>query len=483
MDKMWSSVCGFFKRRSTGDDCVVNDLQMDSRSVQKGDVFIAIQGVDLHGLSFLSQAIERGAVAVLSDRSIPACPVPCMVINDLKAQLGQLADAFYGQPSRKLAVLAVTGTNGKTSVAWFLAHALNAMGQKAAYVGTLGTGLVNDLNSSINTTPSVLKIHQSLAAYVEQGVTHVAIEVSSHALDQGRLDGVRIKQSLFTNLSRDHLDYHKDMNGYAEAKKRLFTEFHSQIAVINADDAIGASWLSQALNCDMKHSVAIKAKADWRVSDILANETGLTFDVVTQGEQLTIETPLMGRFNVENLLLVMAAVQAEGCALHQMPQVIKSLVAVPGRMQVVHDVNNNKTWVVDYAHTPDALQSVLTAMRDHVKGRLWCVFGCGGDRDAGKRSLMGQAAEQGADVVVVTSDNPRTESPEAIIDDVLQGMERVPHVVVDRKAAIEHAHQKSQNGDVIVLAGKGHEDYQEVLGVKHPFSDVAVIEAVMQEAA
>lgn len=466
-------------------DVAIKDLRLDSRKVTTGDLFFAVQGQSTHGISYLDQVVAAGAVAVLTDKEVEhEVAIPVIHVPKLSTLMGDVAHQFYGSPSEQLKVLAVTGTNGKTSVAWFLAHALNQQGQKAAYLGTLGAGFLNALTPLLNTTPSVLDVHRLMASFIAQGATHVCMEVSSHALDQGRIDGVFVHQALFTNLSRDHLDYHLNMEQYAEAKFQLFDLFCSQSAIFNADDVVGQEWLKRSINSGQVLSYGIKTPADMQAKNISSQASGLHFDLCYENKKMPIDSPLMGLFNVENLLLVASSLSALGVEIEQLPQLIQSLQAVPGRMNVVE---NHKpigaTWVVDYAHTPDALASVLKSLRHHVAGQLFCIFGCGGDRDKGKRALMGQAAEQHADVVILTDDNPRFESPDAIVSGILAGMSKPHEVIHQRKQAIKHVMHMSQAGDVVLVAGKGHEDYQDVNGVRNHYNDEETIQNLLGVAA
>ncbi|WP_179952219.1 UDP-N-acetylmuramoyl-L-alanyl-D-glutamate--2,6-diaminopimelate ligase [Marinicella rhabdoformis] len=489
MSKLLSDVISACGAQIEVADIPVKDLRIDSRAVNKGDVFLAVKGQLGHGSTYISAAIEQGAAAVLTDKKVDVdADVPIIFIERLGELLGDLSHYFYNQPSEKLKVLAVTGTNGKTSVAWFLMHALNHLGeshgQKAGYIGTLGVGTKGELDTLKNTTPSVVDVHRLLAGFLLQGMTHVCIEVSSHALDQGRIEGVYVEQALFTNLSRDHLDYHETMVNYAKAKYQLFDHFCSEQAIINKDDSCGQEWLSQGVNSSEIITYGISADADWKAGNIISNECGLRFDMSFGEGTIHVDSRLMGRFNVENLLLVAASLHAMTVSMNDIATVLNQLEAVPGRMDVVDlNVGDQATWVVDYAHTPDALSSVLSSLRSHVSGRLFCVFGCGGDRDKGKRALMGQAAEQASDVVIITDDNPRYESPKAIVEGVLAGMKEQHEVVHLRSQALKHAKHLSQTGDVILVAGKGHEDYQEIEGVRSPYNDIETIKAMYEVAA
>lgn len=466
-------------------DCEVKDLRLDSRMVLDGDVFLAVKGQSDHGANFIDAAINNGAVAVLTDKKLlTEVKVPVIFVDGLAEKLGDLAHNFYNKPSEKLKVIAVTGTNGKTSVAWFLMHGLNFVGQKAGYIGTLGAGVIGEMEPLNNTTPSVLDVHRLLAGFVLQSVAHVCVEVSSHALDQGRIEGVFVEQALFTNLTRDHLDYHETMGNYAKAKYQLFDHFCSKQAILNVDDDCGKEWLQQGVNSSEVITYGINSNADWMATDIVSDEKGLRFDMSFNNQLIQINSNLMGLFNVENLLLVAASLHSLSVPAKSIESVLNNLKAVPGRMDVVNlNETNLATWVVDYAHTPDALSSVLSSLRSHVSGQLFCIFGCGGDRDKGKRALMGQAAEQYADVVIVTDDNPRFESPVEIVEGILAGMHEPHEVLHLRSQAIKHVMQMSEAGDVVLVAGKGHENYQEVNGIKNHYNDAETIRAMHEVAA
>ena len=485
MNKQLHDVLNAFSVKVDVADCEVNNLQIDSRKVNAGDVFVALPGTQAHGLTFVEQAIAAGCVAVLYDQceNHIESEVPVIHVPNLADILGDVAHQFYGRPSESMKVLAVTGTNGKTSVAWFLMQALNQSGHKAAYIGTLGTGTETVWESSVNTTPSVVDIHRLMASFVEQQVTHVCMEVSSHALHQGRINGVFLDQTMFTNLTRDHLDYHQTMSAYAEAKFQLFDQYASSSAIINSDDETGAQWLQRELNASAVYSYSIKSDADWCAVDVKTGGAGLSFTVKNQSSEIQVNSSLMGLFNVENMMLVAASLGTMGTPIEMVGSLLSSLKAVPGRMNVISGDVVQATWVVDYAHTPDALASVLKSLKKHVKGQLICIFGCGGDRDKGKRALMGQVAESWSDVVIVTDDNPRFESPERITNDIVLGMVEEPVVIHQRRLAIAHVMEVSQAGDVVLVAGKGHEDYQEIEGERTHYNDAETIQELFEVAA
>jgi UDP-N-acetylmuramoyl-L-alanyl-D-glutamate--2,6-diaminopimelate ligase len=485
---------------------VSGELRTDSRLVQAGDGFIAWPGAATDGRRYLAQALAQGASACLMEESalapwLDALQDPdqdalaCM--PDLKAQTAWVADAYYEHPSHALQVLAVTGTNGKTSTAWWLAQALASpvLQQSCGLVGTLGVGRLPDLVSTGMTTPDPVLLQRQFQQFAGEGVTHCAIEASSIGLAEHRLDGTHIRVAVFTNFTQDHLDYHGDMASYWTAKAALFAWPGLQSAVINIDDAQGAL-LAQQLQggsldvwtCSRRGPARLQARA-------LTSGQGLAFEVIEGQAVQTLHTGLIGDYNMDNLLGVIGSLRALGFDLAQAVQACAQLTAVPGRMERVsfdvsgvHVDETSPLVVVDYAHTPDAITQALAALRSQATlrgGRLWCVLGCGGDRDASKRPLMAAAAEAGADHVVLTSDNPRTESPEAIVAAMLQGLSRSPsaRIQLDRALAIDEAVAQAAAQDIVLVAGKGHESEQEIMGVRHPFSDVAQARRALQHRA
>lgn len=474
-------------------DKEIGELCLDSREIQAGDVFIALSGFNVHGLDYAYQAERAGAIVVLAEptkeqrtayvgRQKPL-KIPVIECPGLSQLLGNLACEFYDHPSQKLSVTAITGTNGKTSTAWLMMHALELLGVKTGYIGTLGIGGIEQLASIQNTTPSAIAIQKSLAAMVSQGYQHVCIEVSSHALHQHRFNGTKVKNAIFTNLSRDHLDYHKTMNDYAATKLKLFTAFKPEISIINADDEFGNAWLNNELAAVKAISYAVnRSDVDYQAVNIRLLPAGIAFDLVFKAQTTAFKTTLLGQFNVENSMSVIAALQTMGFSLADLVTVVRQLQPVPGRMNRIDDKRNGSTIVVDYAHTPDALEQVLKALRAHTENKLWCVFGCGGNRDKGKRAMMGSVAEQHADLVILTDDNPRFEDSAQIIADIEGGMKAKPHVINNRKQAIAYVIDQSQHGDIVLLAGKGHESTQEIDGKLLPFNDIEVVESLMQVA-
>lgn len=454
----------------------VGGVALDSRQVQPGDVFLAVAGARQHGLAHAEQALQRGAVAVLSDQPAQEqIRLPLLVVPELARCAGRLASLACGEPSERLSVLGVTGTNGKTSTVQFLDQALTALGHRVATQGTLGSGFAGALESAERTTPDAAVTHRWLARMLAAGADLVAMEVSSHALVQGRVDAVRFSGALFTNLSRDHLDYHRDMEDYYAAKARLFAWPRLSFAVINLDDDYGRR-LHRELPADLRAiGYSIEGAAELSAGQVNCGEAGISLQLQYQGRSLPLQLPLLGRFNLANALGVAGSLLALGHSLDAVVEALTALRPVRGRMERI-DSGNGALLVVDYAHTPDALAQALASLRAHCRGRLLVVFGCGGERDAGKRPLMAAAAEAGADHVIVTDDNPRGEDGQVIVAQILSGLSADASVQVqrDRAAAIALAVAQAGSGDVVLIAGKGHEPYQEVAGQRLPFDDAAV---------
>jgi UDP-N-acetylmuramoyl-L-alanyl-D-glutamate--2,6-diaminopimelate ligase len=475
----------------------VTDIALDARELAAGGMFLACSGTRGHGLDHLDQARAAGASVVAwepaAGMSAPhGGEMKCFPVPDLRSHLGQLADRFFGQPSSHMTVSGVTGTNGKTSCAWLLASALQRLDLGGAMIGTIGWGLPDALHAAELTTPDVITVHRLLARLAEAGARHVVMEVSSHALDQGRVDGVRFANALFTNLSRDHLDYHGDMIGYAEAKARLFQSPGLRTAVVNVDDEFGLQLFGR-LDPRGLHCVAVSARehpglraSRWlRASDIRVCESGLVITLHSSWGDASLESPLLGDFNAANLLLVLGVLLEQGIELPTAVEALGSVTAPVGRMQAMARGPNAPLVIVDFAHSPDALEKALTSARAHCRGRLWCVFGAGGDRDKGKRPLMGEVAARLADRLVITSDNPRTEAPESIIADIRAGVGQAKHVLeqVDRAMAISQSIAGAAPDDVVLIAGKGHEQYQQVGGLRRPFSDQACAMTALERRA
>jgi UDP-N-acetylmuramoyl-L-alanyl-D-glutamate--2,6-diaminopimelate ligase len=480
---------------------VTGTLVTDSRKVRPGDAFIAWPGQAVDGRRFVPAALAAGATTCVVERDgleeFGFDDARIASLPGLKTEAGVIADAFFDHPSAALDVLAVTGTNGKSSTAWWCAQALTLLERRAGVIGTLGIGepplpgRASNLDFTGLTTPDPVLLHAALRRFAAEGFAACAIEASSIGIEQQRLAGLRIAVALFTNFTRDHLDYHGTMDAYWAAKRRLFDWPGLRAAVINIDDERGAALARELARTPLDLWTVSTRDASARVvaGPLAYADGGLAFTLHEGEAQAPLRSSLIGDYNAHNLLGVIAALRALGVPLAAAAAIVPRLTAVPGRMQRVGDGLGAPQVVVDYAHTPDALDKVLGALRPLAAargGRLVCVFGCGGNRDATKRPLMGAIAARLADRVMVTSDNPRGESPAAIVAQIVAGIEELPsrshtEVVEDRRTAIAQAIAEASARDVIVLAGKGHEDYQEIAGVRHPFSDVAeATQALMQ---
>jgi UDP-N-acetylmuramoyl-L-alanyl-D-glutamate--2,6-diaminopimelate ligase len=452
----------------------VNSITTDSRQVKPGSLFLAYPGDKTDGRHYIDDAIKNGAAAILWDSKDfswkPNWKVENTPINNLRQQAGRIADQFYKKPSENLWVIGVTGTNGKTSISQWLSQCFNYLERKTAVIGTLGNGMPNELVPTQNTTPDAVMLQGLLADYVKQGVEIVAMEVSSHGLDQGRVNGVNFDVGVLSNLTRDHLDYHGSFENYAAAKRRLFVSNNLKLAVLNVDDDFGKQ-MEKELSAFSVTTVTYGIDAgDIRASKIHFDNAGFNFFVTTPYGQADVSASLLGRFNVYNVLAVLATLLFSKVTLADAVEAISHIQSVNGRMQKLGG-GRLPLVVVDYAHTPDALEKVLQALKEQTSAKLICVFGCGGDRDKGKRAIMGKVASDLADAVVVTSDNPRNENPEEIIQAVLEGMHGNYAVEEDRAKAIGIAIANANPGDTVLIAGKGHEYYQEIAGQKHFFSD------------
>jgi UDP-N-acetylmuramyl-tripeptide synthetase len=471
---------------------ITGSLWTDSRKVGAGDGFIAWPGAASDGRNYVADVLAAGARACLvelegaeawgfTDSRVAA-------YSGLKTATAPIAATYFDHPSRQLDVLAVTGTNGKTSTTWWLAQALGKLGRPCGVVGTLGVGQPEAMVFNGLTTPDPVLLQQQLRRWVDQGFAACALEASSIGIAEHRLDETELRVAIFTNFTQDHLDYHASMQSYWEAKARLFGWPGLQAAVINIDDAHGVSLAASLRDSGLDvWTLSCLAPARLQAQAIVHGLVSLSFDVVEGQARHRISTTLVGQYNVSNLLGVMAALRALGLPLAQVVQACADLAPVPGRMDTIA-LAGRPLLVIDYAHTPDALAKVLGALRPLATdraGRLWCVFGCGGERDAGKRPLMAAAAEKYADRIVLTSDNPRSENPATIISQILQGL-RDPaavHVEADRALAIAHAVAQAQAGDVVLIAGKGHESYQECAGIRLPFSDKDQAQAALGQGA
>lgn len=499
---------------SIWENIIVSGLATDSRKVIKGDLFFALNGLTVDGRNYIAGAIKRGAVAVLAESSEAAenftvrkqSGVVVIDVPGLSKKLSAIAGRYYGDPSKDLTVIGVTGTNGKTSCSHLIASLADSLGQQSGLLGTLGFGVFHnvgqhgdlELQTTGFTTPDAVQLQACIKGLADKHCTLVAAEVSSHALAQHRADAIGFDVAVLTNLSHDHLDFHKDMASYADAKRRLFYINNVSAAVINADDSFGAqlaaelksespadfgrdltvlTYSTQAVDTDLPES----QQPDIYVRNTRYALNKIVAEVITPWGSGFINIPLIGEFNLSNALAALTAMLATGADFKALLAVFAQVPAVKGRMEIVFDSNgdslSNKTVVVDYAHTPQALELALKALRPHTEQRLWCVFGCGGDRDQDKRSAMGRVARALADNIVITSDNPRSEPPEQIIDDILLGIDDMHNVNVeqDRAGAIAFAVAQAQAGDLLLIAGKGHEQFQIIGDMQLPFSDVDVV--------
>ncbi|MGJ8668180.1 MAG: UDP-N-acetylmuramoyl-L-alanyl-D-glutamate--2,6-diaminopimelate ligase [Oceanococcus sp.] len=465
-----------------GENPVVRGIAMDSREVAEGYLFLACRGTESHGLLHLQQALQRGAVAIAWEPSngyaAPDCGLPVLAVANLSRRVGLIAARFFAHPTRNLFVMGVTGTDGKTSCAHLFAQAAERLGRRCGMIGTVGVGFLDELRTATHTTPDPVALQAGLAALVQDGADSLAMEVSSHALDQGRINGVELDVAVFTNLSRDHLDYHGDLRNYARAKRRLLETPDLGALIINADDDFGRLWVDElaASRAVIAYGVAARPECkDWLFAEnIQKSPQGLSFDLVSPQGRWPLRCGLIGHFNIYNLLAVAAAWRAAGLDLAEVVDALCGVTTVPGRIEAFR-APGKPLVVVDYAHTPAALTQVLSALKEHCQadGDIYCVFGCGGDRDRGKRPQMAAAAAELADVLILTDDNPRTESPQDIVADMVVGIPAAYEytVIHDRGMAIDQAMQQAGPLDLVLVAGKGHEDYQQIGLERRPFSD------------
>ena len=472
---MSSSLNKIFAHASS--DLMIRELTLDSRNVRGGDLFLAVPGANFDGRDHIADALKRGAAAVAYEvegaKVLPITDVPLIPVKGLAAQLSDIAGRFYGDPSRSLNLVGVTGTNGKTSVTQLVAQALDLLGQHCGIVGTLGTGFYGSLQSGRHTTPDPIAVQATLTDLKKASARAVAMEVSSHGLDQGRATALAFDVAVLTNLSRDHLDYHGTMQAYGEAKAKLFAWSELRCRVINIDDEFGRTLAAEKRESRLITYSLEDSSAYLYCRDAQFGDEGVRATLVTPQGQHLLRSSLLGRFNLSNVLAAVGALLGLDYALDEILKVLPQLEGPVGRMQRLGG-GAKPLVVVDYAHTPDALEKVLTALRPHAKGRLLCLFGCGGDRDRGKRPLMAEVVERLADGVLVTDDNPRSEVPAKIFDDIREGFSAAQNVrfVEGRGQAIAEIIASASANDVIVLAGKGHEDYQEINGQRQPFSDL-----------
>lgn len=458
---------------------------LDSRKVEPGQIFIALNSFSQpeKTLQFAQSALANGALAVVSEADLGLDN--SVVVPNVRHLMGAWQKQYLQatQPIPAARILAVTGTNGKTTISRLVAELLMLQGKKCAVMGTTGNGILPNLEASSHTTLDALHLQNALHDYAEQGAEFAAIEASSHGLEQGRLNGCDIEIAAYSNLSRDHLDYHGTLEAYAEAKSHLFKFPSLKVAIINIDDEHAHVMLDAAKANPAQPKIltySTTQTADYQVDDIQYSLNGANFKLITEQGEFEVQSPLLGHFNIENLVASLVSAEQAGFDLAALISTVAQLKGAPGRMQVIRDAD--RLFVVDYAHTPDALIQVLKTLKRHVSNQLWAVFGCGGDRDRGKRPLMTQAALEGADVALITSDNPRTENPEQIFTDMKAGIDfsaHTVHEIHDRREAIKFAVQNAQAGDIVVIAGKGHENYQEIDGVRHWFDDVIEVQSAI----
>jgi len=468
-------------------------LTEDSRNVKIGDCYIARPGYESDGRRFIHQATARGAITVITEASeiehfaqAMQCPVAIYKVKNLSEKMGMLSDLFYQHPSADLTIVGVTGTNGKTSCSQLIAKVADHMDKDAAVMGTLGNGRLNKLNATGNTTTDAITLHSQLAEFRDSGVDLVSMEVSSHALEQGRVNAVDFNIALFTNLSRDHLDYHGDMRSYAAAKKVLLTKQQLDAVIINADDAKGCEFLEDDDISAEKFSFSITSinsraanNSVWTEA-VEFHDAGIKADITTPWGSIDFSTSMIGQFNLSNCLAVISTFGVLGFDVQKVAEILSSVSYVEGRMERFGG-DDKPLVIVDYAHTPDALKHVLKALQPHTSHKLWSIFGCGGDRDKGKRSEMAAIAEEFADHLIFTSDNPRSESMEDIVTDMMQGLIRPSscEVEYDRETAIRTSISRAVLGDVVLVAGKGHEQFQQIGNEKIPLCDIDIVQQAL----
>ncbi|MBL1260884.1 MAG: UDP-N-acetylmuramoyl-L-alanyl-D-glutamate--2,6-diaminopimelate ligase [Thiotrichaceae bacterium] len=486
---------------TAANDCDVHGITIDSREISVGDLFIAYRGERTDGTQYIQDAIAAGAVAVVFDGDIDAVAVnqvPTIQVSELQRKVGVIAARFFAQPSQQLWMVGITGTNGKTSCCHFLSQALQLNGDQCGVMGTLGYGLPGALQLATHTTPNPVVLQSHLKEMVDAGASSVVMEASSHALEQARVAAVAFDVAVFTNLTRDHLDYHGDLEAYGAAKQTLFEMPGLSHAVINRDDDFGVQLLAALptsvdavayglLHASQDAGALLAADVRGVYGEVIRlDEAGIKIRVVTSwGEGVLHSKHLLGAFNASNLLAVLSVLLLKGLSFEKALALLAQVGNANGRMERLGGVGGQPLVVIDYAHTPDALQNVLLALRDHCRGRLVCLFGCGGDRDRGKRSLMGAVAAQYADEIVITDDNPRFEDAALIVRDIMMGIETTKKVTVihERAAAIRIALKSSTAADVVVVAGKGHESFQRVAEQKLPFNDRECVLAILREVA
>ncbi len=470
-------------------DKEIRSLTSDSRKVVPDSLFVAIPGEKLDGHRFIPEAVKRGASAIVCQRTLPGIAVPQIPVVSSRRALALLAARFYGEPSRALSVFGVTGTNGKTTLTYLLESILREAGRSPAVAGTINYRFGANRVQGETTTPDPVELQRLFAEWKGEGATDVVMEVSSHALSQDRVVGIHFDGAAFTNLSRDHLDYHKDLDDYFEAKLRLFTELlpasvkQEKFAVINLEDPRGALLSDQCPVRPIRTSLSGNrrvGKGEVVATTFNLSENGIKAQIDMEGKTLSLHSELLGRFNLENILVAVGIGVGAGLSREAIGQGIEKVISIPGRLERIPN-RRGVTVLVDYAHTPEALATVCQTLRPLCRGRLITLFGCGGDRDRGKRPLMGEKAARWSDLLIVTSDNPRTEDPEAIIREILKGVGRFPNLLTipDRREALAKGVELARPGDTLLVAGKGHEDYQIIGTQKVPFSDQEILRELL----
>ena len=461
----------------------LSDISNDSRHVKKNSIFLAYPGIHTDGRKYIAEALKKGAKAIVYEKKNftwqQSWDASHYGINDLKNNEGEIAHIFFKKPSKELLTIGITGTNGKTTCAYWISEIQNLLGKKTGLIGTLGYGY-KKLKPHVCTTPDAIFNHRILKEFKTEKIKSVVMEVSSHALSQGRVNGILFDVAVFTNLSRDHLDYHLNFKNYFDAKKKLFHFPSLKVAVINIDDAYGKKLkLSLVQNKTKVITYGIK-NGDIRASHIEYSLSSTTFQLITKKETYKVKAPIVGEFNVYNLLAVISGLVGSGLPIQKVIKQVSHISQVPGRMERLGTKLTPQVFI-DYAHTPDALKKALRTLKDQTEGKLVCVFGCGGDRDKGKRKEMAEAASDLADTNFITSDNPRSESPKKIISEISRSMSGAYEIEIDRHKAIFKAIEQAKKQDIILIAGKGHETYQEINGVRYPFSDKKYVKKALKK--
>ena len=480
-ERYLKDIVPFLQLKESWKHTVVTGLAVDSRKIQQGNCFVAYPGHHSDGRDFLASAFQSGARSALVEAADyspeQSYETPVVTVPNLKSRLGEIASTFYGNPSKQMKLLAITGTNGKTSVSQLVAQALDYLGQACGVIGTLGNGMVGELEATANTTPDIVECNRVLANMLEQGACCVTMETSSHGLVQGRVDGLTIYSGLVTNISRDHLDYHGSMEEYTRAKALLVAHPGLKHLVLNLDDERVAAMSNSVMPDCSLWTFSLQNRDDVTVAatQVHYDKDGIRLDVRFGNQVASISSTLIGEFNGANLLAGLTLLLSAGIPLIRAAEAMSLAKPVPGRMQSVPSRVDQAMVVIDFAHTPDALEKVLLALRHHTGGRIWCVFGCGGNRDAGKRPLMAEIVAGLADEMVITADNPRSEAFSRIVSDMVKGVpENVAFQIIEnRDAAVTHAITNAGADDLVLIAGKGHEDYQEIAEIKQPYSDLA----------